>query len=87
MPLLTEVPSSKSKRETDRQTDRQTDMCNPTDAIASKNHGRKIMPFQLLFMTTLMANQASVVQILSSSLLKMRIGQNKRRMKIITPGD
>ena len=28
MPLLTEVPSSKG---------RQTDMCNPTDAIASKN--------------------------------------------------
>ena len=33
MPLLTEVPSSK------RVTDRPTDMCNPTDAIASKNVG------------------------------------------------
>ena len=40
MPLLTEGPSSKSKRETDRQTDRptdrSTDRCNPTDAIVSK---------------------------------------------------
>ena len=44
LPLLTEIPSFHPKG--DRQTDRPTDMCNPTDAIASKNypsHAKHIM--------------------------------------------
>ena len=45
MPLLTEVPSSKSKRETDQQTD----MCNPTDAIASKNDSKIVNIILVLF--------------------------------------